>query len=147
MPETNDCDPIAGPSSASTRSGNFLDSNLTQLEGLRAYSQETLEHEVSRQIENEITARDREREVASLKTELSLVEIDVKKHQESLKNIEKRLEEICSAKVFVNSRKCQGLLDEQEKARVKLAEAEVLKDEITKELEKFESVAAKDKRY
>ena len=121
-------------------SGKFLDSNLSQLEGLRAFSQETLEHEVSRQLDKEISARDRERELANLKSELQAAEADLKKHREGLKSIEKRLEELCSAKVFVNSRKCQSLLDEQEKLRIKEAETRVLKDEILGELKKLEVV-------
>ena len=67
-------------------------------------------------------------------------EADLKKHREGLKSIEKRLEELCSAKVFVNSRKCQSLLDEQEKLRIKEAEARVLKEEILGELKKLEVV-------
>ena len=139
MPETDDCAPVAGPST-SAMSGKFLDSNLSQLEGLRAFSQETLEHEVSRQLDKEISARDRERELANLKSELQAAEADLKKHREGLKSIEKRLEELCSAKVFVNSRKCQSLLDEQEKLRIKEAETRVLKDEILGELTKLEVV-------
>ena len=142
MPETGDSDQAIP--STSSGIGSFLDPepnlslNLDLFEGLRAYSQETLENEVSRQLENEISARDRERDVGNLKSELRLVESDVCKHEEGLKNIEKRLEELCSAKTFVNSRKCQTLLDEQEKLRVKAAEAKVLREEIVKDLEKYE---------
>jgi hypothetical protein len=65
-----------------------------------------------------------------------------------LLQIEKRLEEACSGKVFVNSRKCQGLLDEQEKLRVKSAQAKVLKDEIIRDLKKYEvAKALESKRY
>ena len=129
---------VAGSSSEANNS--FLDSNLNLLEGLRAYSQETLENEVSRQLEIEISARDRERELVNLKSELRQVESDIAKHEEGLKHVEKRLEDICSGQNFVNSRKCQALLDEQEKLRVKSAQAKVLRDEIVKDLEKYEQL-------
>ena len=54
-----------------------------------------------------------------------------------LLQIEKRLVEACSGKVFVNSRKCQALLDEQEKLRIKSAQAKVLKDEIVIDIKKY----------
>ncbi len=127
---------VAG--SSSEVNNTFLDSNLNLLEGLRAYSQETLENEVSRQLENEISARDRERELVNLRSELRQVELDIAKHEDGLKLVEKRLEDICSGQHFVNSRKCQALLDEQEKLRVKSAQAKVLREEIVKELEKYE---------
>lgn len=132
--------------SASTKTGNFIDTNLTELEGLRAYTQETLENEVSRQLDDEISTREREREISNLKIELKQVEKDILKYDDGLKSIEKRLQELCSAKVFVNSRKCQALLDEQEKLKIKHAEAKVLKEEILKELKKFETKTTKVNR-
>lgn len=135
MAETGESVPaVPGTSSG----GSFLDPNLNLLEGLRAYTQETLENEVSRQLESEISARDRERELGNLKSELRLVDSEISKHEDGLKNVEKRLEELCSAKTFVNSRKCQTYLDEQEKLRVKHAQARVLRDEILKGIEKYE---------
>ena len=122
--------------SASTKTGNFIDTNLTELEGLRAYTQETLENEVSRQLDDEISTREREREISNLKIELKQVEKDILKYDDGLKSIEKRLQELCSAKVF----------DEQEKLKIKHAEAKVLKEEILKELKKFETKTTKVNR-
>ena len=70
---------------------SFIDANLNLLEGLRAYSQETLEHEVSRQLEKEISARDQERELGILNKELSQVEADLSKHEEGLKQVRDKL--------------------------------------------------------
>jgi hypothetical protein len=51
--------------------------------------------------------------VVNLRSELRKVDSDIGKLEAGLKGIEKRLEEACSGKIFVNSRKCQALLDEQ----------------------------------
>ena len=65
--------------SASTKTGNFIDTNLTELEGLRAYTQETLENEVSRHLDDEISTREREREISNLKIEFALKIVCVKR--------------------------------------------------------------------
>lgn len=91
------------------------DENLKalDLEGIRAYTQESLEKEVSRQIEREISAQDRQREIQTLKKELREYDSQIVRHKDSLKRVERRLDEITTSKVFINSRKCQSLLDEQ----------------------------------
>ena len=90
LPSTSSASNDGAASSASNdgvTTGSFIDANLNLLEGLRAYSQETLEHEVSRQLEKEISARDQERELGILNKELSQVEADLSKHEEGLKQV------------------------------------------------------------
>jgi len=99
--------------SAASEVETVLEKNLSGLEGLRAYTQETLENEVSRQIEREISAQERQREVQNLKKDLRERDSEIQSCQESLKRLERRLDEVTTSKVFVNSRKCQSLLDEQ----------------------------------
>ena len=79
--------PSTSSASNDGAAGSFLDANLNLLEGLRAYSQETLENEVSRQLEKEISARDQERQLGILNKELSQVELEISKHEEGLKQV------------------------------------------------------------
>merc|ERR1711879_924091 len=109
-------------------------SDLTGIEGLKAYDQETFENDVSKQLEVYVEKQKREHELKRVQIEYESVKANYAKAVLNLRKAEDSIKETVSRGVNVSDRKIQALLNEQEKQKNELqSEIENLETDVSKE--------------
>merc|ERR1712156_583199 len=109
-------------------------SDLTGIEGLKAYDQETFENDVSKQLEVYVEKQKREHELKRVQIEYESVKANYAKAVLNLRKAEDSIKETVSRGVNVSDRKIQALLNDQEKQKNELQSViENLETDVSKE--------------
>merc|ERR1712045_24447 len=105
-------------------------SDLTGIEGLKAYDQETFENDVSKQLDVYVEKQKREHDLKRFQKELESVKANYAKAVLNLCKAEDSIKETVSRGVNVSDRKIQALLNNQEKHEELKNELEKQKSEL-----------------
>lgn len=119
-------------------------SDLTGIEGLKAYDQETFENDVSKQLEVYVEKQKREHELKRVQIEYESVKANYAKAVLNLRKAEDSIKETISRGVNVSDRKIQALLNDQEKHEQLKNELEKQKNELQSVIENLETDVSKE---
>merc|ERR1712045_103797 len=119
-------------------------SDLTGIEGLKAYDQETFENDVSKQLDVYVEKQKREHELKRVQIEYESVKANYAKAVLNLRKAEDSIKETVSRGVNVSDRKIQALLNDQEKHEQLKNELEKQKNELQSVIENLETDVSKE---
>ena len=119
-------------------------SDLTGIEGLKAYDQETFENDVSKQLDVYVEKQKREHDLKRFQKELESVKANYAKAVLNLRKAEDSIKETVSRGVNVSDRKIQALLNNQEKHEQLKNELEKQKSELQLAIENLEVDVSKE---
>ena len=112
-------------------------SDLSGIEGLQVYDQETFEENVSKKLDDIFEKQKREHDIKRLKNEFKTVSDSLTKAKAGLDKVEESLQSAVNRGI-TSDRKLQSLLDQQEKYKNEIDSLIKAKLEIASELEEFE---------